>query len=381
MRVLSIWDTKTTSARILEESLRGIGHEILSVVRDLIIDDIQPDQNVKFQQSHNTFNQEKGILYLRLSRAISLILFHRFVHLRIREFRPEIIFCHFGQTGSRFIKKAKRLGIPIVIIFYGHDISAALKTNRWRRKYRKFVNYPCTLLVMCKEAGRRLEAIGCSSDKIKQWNLPIDLDNYPYKPKFRSSDLVKVLTCARFVEKKGYPTLLNALQKLNIDGRPVELHALGYGDGIEDLQDLARELEITDIVYWHRDYTGQRFQEKYLELLRESDLFILVPEMAENGDDEGGPPLSLIIAQATGIPIISTRFAGYEITLIDGVTGLICETPVELSIVNYVESYLQDNNRYFQIGKLGAECARKEFDYETQANKLDIILTEIASSL
>jgi colanic acid/amylovoran biosynthesis glycosyltransferase len=223
---------------------------------------------------------------------------------------------------------------------------------------------------MCEAAKERLQEIGCQPSKIESWNLPIDLDAYPYTPRHKLTKRIKALTCARFVEKKGYPTLLNAIAVLRQEGIDVELHALGYGGDFQLLADLSKTLKIDDLVVWHRDYTGDRFRMKYMQLLEASDVFLFAAERAKNGDDEGGPPLSVISAQATGIPIISSKFTGYEITIEQGVTGFLCEKSIEESMILYIKSFIRDPQTFFSVGVAGANRARQEFDFDRQSDKL-----------
>ena len=370
MRILSVWDRHFSSEKIIESGLRDRGHQVYSVARRLVMDEVSLDPWVSSQKTESLDDQDGTKIYEKFLRLISLLRFLGFVRKRIRLIKPEILICHFGQTGSRFIRMANRLQIPIVILFYGHDISAALTSKRWVRKYAKFSKYPCTLIVMCEEAATRLHEFGCQPEKIKCWNLPINLEAFPFGERTPPIGRVKALTCARFVEKKGYPTLLSAMSILREEGIEVELHALGYGGNFEMLVQLSKKLKIDDLIVWHRDYTGDRSRVKYLELLRNSDVFLIAAERAMNGDDEGGPPLSVISAQATGIPIISTKFTGFEITIEDGKTGFLCSPPVDISMASQVKNFIKNPQPFFAVGVAGAARARQEFDFARQSDKL-----------
>lgn len=376
MKILSIWDEHYESEKILESGLRTEGHTVYSVVRKLVEDQPILDPWVKYQKKVTLIENDKSNFLRTVMKFFSLMYFIKFTRSEIKRIKPDILVCHFGQTGSRFVRMADRMGIPIAVLFYGYDISAALNSKRWLRKYKKFARYPCTLIVMCEEARARLVGLGCQPLKIKCWNLPIYLDKFPYETRFRSGLRIKAITCARFVEKKGYPILLNTIARLREEKIEVELNALGYGGDFQLLVDLSKKLGISDLVFWHRDYTGDAFRKKYLELLQSSDVFVMVSEKAKNGDDEGGPPLSVISAQATGIPIISTRFTGYEITIEQGKTGFLCDLPIEDSLVKYIEEFAQNPEPFFKVGAAGASRARQEFDHDTQCGKLVELLTE-----
>jgi colanic acid/amylovoran biosynthesis glycosyltransferase len=86
----------------------------------------------------------------------------------------------------------------------------------------------------------------------------------------------------------------------------------------------AERLGLGDRFTLHDTKHVPHFDRFYSEILREHDIFVMPSTTARSGDDEGGPALSLVLAQAAGLPVICTPFVGAERSVIDGQTGLLC---------------------------------------------------------
>jgi len=376
LKVLSIWDRHHASASAIEQGLINQGAKLESVVRSLVVDVESLEPWVTYLRSDPLEMRNRSTLMEKLLRVLSHQRFKLLVRARIRNQRPDVILVHFGQTGARFIRMAARKKIPIVIGFYGHDVSAALQSRRWLWNYRKFVKFNCTLIAMCEEARQRLISIGCTANQIEIWNIPINFNQYPLTKRQYSGGNVTAITCARFIEKKGYPRLFSAMSELKNQGILLNLEAIGYAGNLTVLKTAAEGYGVAEQIVWHCDLTGVAFHEIYSQLLAKSDLFLLAAMPAENGDDEGGAPLSVITAQATGIPIITTQFTGFETTLIQGETGFLCKEPVINSIVEYVKDYIGKAPYFHKIGIEGSKKARSEFDFVRQSEKLYAILQD-----
>ena len=72
-------------------------------------------------------------------------------------------------------------------------------------------------------------------------------------------------------------------------------------------------------VHW----TGYKPHDYFLEMLYQADLFLSPSITASNGDTEGGAPVAIIEAGASGLPVISTRHADIPEVVLDGHTGLL----------------------------------------------------------
>src|SRR5206468_10582768 len=96
-----------------------------------------------------------------------------------------------------------------------------------------------------------------------------------------------------------------------------ELRLIGDGELRSRIEALARELGIGDEVVFLGAQPHARFRE---ELLR-AHLFLSPSVTAADGDTEGGAPVGIIEASATGMPVVATRHADIPEVIRHGETG------------------------------------------------------------
>ena len=122
-----------------------------------------------------------------------------------------------------------------------------------------------------------------------------------------------VLFFGRFIQEKGFPELLDAMQLVRRVVPKCRLVCAGIGDPTEAHRQIAnRNLEsIVDLHSWVEG------PDKY-RLLRQATLFVL-PSHYE------GIPMSIIEAMAFGIPVIATNVGGIPDMITHGKEGLLVQ--------------------------------------------------------
>ena len=374
MKIISIWDSRFASEYNFEFRLVELNHSLFTFAQNYEKFDDNP--LILQDWMHSIEDPNYLVKFLSKNRKISSYIsrknYYRNVKRNIKIIKPDIVICNFGQIGAEFANFCNRNTIPLVVLFYGHDISAALKNKRWRRKYRVFKGITGTLIVLCEEAKRRLINLGCKPSDIIIWNLPIVFD-FPEATKVQS-DQIRLITAGRFIEKKGYPILFEALKKVKDNGLNFVIEIFGYGSNFSEIQELANRYDLEGNITWRVGLGGSTFKIEFYEALDNSDIFLLCAVAASDGDDEGGPSLSLVMAQAKGIPVITTDFPGHEISITHGKSGFICNGDISEEMSEYISRYVGNFAEYREIGKAGAIKARKEFDFINQVEKFESIL-------
>src|SRR5262249_38305401 len=125
-----------------------------------------------------------------------------------------------------------------------------------------------------------------------------------------------VVAVGRFVKKKGFAVLVEALAILRDRGTP--LSAVLVGDGAEHatVRARARELKLLSRVR----FPGALPQARTLRPLRRASLVALPCIMDANGNQDALPTV-LLEASACGLPAVASRIAGVPEIVEDGVTG------------------------------------------------------------
>ncbi len=257
----------------------------------------------------------------RLRRPLDTARFARLVRARTQMFRPDVLHLHFGTTAAVLENLGALPDVPMVVSFYGVDVSESLRDPDTLRAYRSIFRKASVLHVLCDEAQHRLVDVGCPPEKIRIANLPANLDNIP-DIGVQPADGTRFLIPARFVEKKGHEVLLEAFKRLLQDGHQVSLTCFGYGPSAW-LERSVAKLGLDQIVHIVNNQQTSDFTAEYIRVLRQHDVVLAPSIRSRSGDDEGGPALTLVMAQAAGKPVIVSDFPGAERSVADGEQGLV----------------------------------------------------------
>lgn len=215
----------------------------------------------------------------------------------------DLIHAHFGQQGVRAMGASRRLGIPLVVTFYGYDISQLPRSDFWREKYEELWEVVASIHVLSEKMKERVVQLGGPEGRTHVVHLNRDLDQFDYSPPTRP--IQNLLSVGRLVEKKGHADTIRAVKRAVERGVEVTLDILGGGRLEDELRNLIQAEGLGNRVRLH----GQVASEEVIQYMTEADAFILCSKTAPSGDKEGTPTV-FIEAQSIGLPCIATRHAG-----------------------------------------------------------------------
>lgn len=298
-------------------------------------------------------------LMRRLRRPLDLAGFARLVRARVQAFQPDLLHLHFGTAAAALALRGALPQLPMVVSFYGADVSQALRDADTLRAYRRVFELAGILHVLCDEARQRLLDAGCPAHKIRIANLPANLDNIPDIGVTATAN-TRFLIPARFVEKKGHVVLLAAFKGLIYAGLPVRLTCFGYGPTDWLVQAVAAQ-GLGEVVRIVNNQQSGSFTEDYVGLLREHDVVLAPSVRAANGDDEGGPALTLVMAQAAGKPVIVSDFPGAERSVSDGHEGLVVPAGDVAALQRAMSCLVGQHLLWQRFGQAGQQRVVQEF--------------------
>jgi len=324
-------------------------------------------------------NRVNNELNDRILNKLYIKRFNTYARKVMEDNKISIMHAHFGSAGYKLIDLKKKLNMPLVVTFYGWDVSYCLKNPLWLSRFRPMFEAADRLIVLCDEVRERLLNLGCLADKVRVWNIGMDLDKFPYQKRVVTcKDGVKLLTAARFVEKKGYPVLIKAVSILIKKGKRVYLTVLGYGPLKKSIERMVSEMGLKEVVTLIDTREVSDFDGLYSRILPEHDIFVLPSVVANDGDDEGGPALSLLCAQAAGLPVVATRFAGASRSIIDKETGIFVRDNDPRDLADKLDHLVSHPDTWNKLGEAGSDYARRNFSLNTQLKALDDIYASLA---
>ena len=246
--------------------------------------------------------------------------FHYLRAFRGRTF--DVIHCHFGWNGVLGCM-LKQMGVSgkLVTTFYGRDISASPRQEKWRRAYQILFRDGDLFLVEGSHMRQCLVNLGCPMEKVRIQHIMVDINNLPFirrGPK-GATDEVVLLHCGRFVEKKGLIYAIQALEMLLPRYPRLTLRVIGDGPLMPTIREYvhARDLD------GHVTFLGYQAHDIFVQECLRADIMLQPSVTAADGDSEGGAPTVLIEAQATGLPVVATYHADIPEVVVDGRSGLL----------------------------------------------------------
>ena len=154
---------------------------------------------------------------------------------------------------------------------------------------------------------------------------------------------------------------------------------MGYGGDKDYYQRLASESGVNNQINWidTTQATIQgNFDRLYRQLLEETDLVVLPCITSSEGDNEAGPALVLCLAQASGTPVLTTPFKGHEISIADGVTGLLSTEGDSVDLANRIEWAIDNPDQLSAIASAGKSFVRDLFDQDANISHLFELITK-----
>src|SRR6267378_3092841 len=225
------------------------------------------------------------------------------------------------------------------------------------------------VLVRPDSLRRAVIDLGCAPEKIKIQRAGIPLADFPFRKRnIPSDDQWWLLQAGRLIEKKGLKTTLRAFAGFRKEFPGARLTIAGEGPQLEELQSLARELQIDGAV----DFVGFVSQEELRELLYSSHIFLHPSETGRDGNQEGVPN-SMLEAMASGLPVFATRHGGIPEAVENNVSGVLVPERDHEKLAAALLDAAKDAGFLSRIARNGAEIVRKNFDLRVQAQRLEKI--------
>ena len=283
-----------------------------------------------------------------------------------------LIHAHFGYQGH-FCRRARRAsGLPMVVSFYGEDGTRYLRYPRWLRRYRRLFETADAILVEGNAMGRRLVEAGCPPDKVRVHRLGVEVEAIPFRPR-QPAEEVRFLICASFREKKGIPQALMAVGRA-LDRRPFPCKVILIGDGPERSRVLEARV---------RSGLGERVRllgalpyARVLDEMERCHVLLQASLTAEDGDGEGGAPVVLLDAQASGLPVVATRHADIPEYVLDGRSGLLAPEGDAEALAGCIGALVEDPARWPEMGREGRRHVERNYNAAVQCAALESLYDE-----
>ena len=188
--------------------------------------------------------------------------------------------------------------------------------------------------------------------------------------RFQASDPIpdnhlRILCVGSLHEVKGQRYLLEACAILKKQGIAFKCHFIGQGDDLAMLQDLAKQLGISEFVH----FLGGVTQAQVIEWLSQVDVLALTSVPSQDGRREG-IPVALMEAMASGLPVVSTDLSGIPELVTHGQEGYLTQPGDSEAIAEALITLANSAEKRQALGQAARNKILSEFELKSNARKL-----------
>lgn len=282
----------------------------------------------------------------------------------LKEQGVEVVLANYGMPGAHMLPICKALGIPLIVIFHGHDATENKLLNQYQHKYKRLFEYASATIAVSAVMREKLLALGAIPEKLKL--IPYGVDISKFNPSTTPSESSTFLAVGRFTEKKGPFYTIRAFHEVVKKFPEAKLVMVAGKTGLyEACEKLVKELGISTSI----TFTGVKTSEEVAALMSSSLAFVQHSITASNGDMEG-TPLAILEAAASALPIVSTRHGGIIEAIIQGKTGYLVDEKDEKGMAAGMIKLLENPEKAREMGLLGRAHITENHHQEKQVRKI-----------
>ena len=294
----------------------------------------------------------------------------------IRTFQPDIVHTHASKAGALGRKAAFDCGVPIVIhTFHGHIFHSYFswwKTKLYqlieRRLSKKTTGIIAISAIQKNELSLKYKI--CKPEKIKV--IPLGFDLSPFNENLKEkrehtrnsyalegSDIA-VAIIGRLVAIKNHQMFIDIIENVHQKtSKKVVYFIVGDGEdsltiqeSIKPLKEKGMDIRMTS---WIKDIATFNAGMDIICLTSKNE----------------GTPVSLIEAQAAGIPIISTNVGGIKDVILEDKTGYIVDKDDIDGFAEKLRELIENENKRQLMSQNGWSFVEDKFQYPNLIKNMD----------
>lgn len=313
----------------------------------------------------------------RLDACLSK-LYPMYLRLRLRNRRIAIFHSHFANNGWHYRRLASALGARHVVSFYGWDYAhLGYIRPRWQGRIRQLFREADLLVCEGPHGAATLAGLGCPTDKIRVCRLGVETDRIPVHARNKRPGDLKLLQIASMREKKGHVYTVRAFVQAAADCPGATLTLVGSGDEAI-MGEMRAMIAAAGLAKRVTLVPGIDFSQLHA-FMADFHVFIHPSVHTPQMDCEGGAPVVLLDAQATGMPVIATRHCDIPSEVVEGSTGLLADERDVDGLANAIRRFCtMEQAEYDGFATRARAHVLAEFDARACSATLARIYRELA---
>lgn len=312
----------------------------------------------------------------------------------IQEFKPDIVHTHASKAGTLGRMAASKCKVPVVVhTFHGHVFHSYFgktKTLVFKNIERYLARKSTAIIAISDIQKQELSSEHkiCKPSKIRVIPLGFDLSRFQenleekrisFRKKYLlADDEIAIGIIGRLVPIKNHRFFIDAIHQLiKKTNKKVRVFIIGDGEEKENILNYCYQLNIDFI-----EFTKE--QEKatitFTSWIKEIDWANAGLDIIALSSLNEGTPVSLIEAQASNKPIVTTNVGGVENVVLTNQTAFIV-SPNDLNgFYNALLKLVEDDELRLEMGQEGWNHVREKFHYTRLVNDMQKLYVSLLNN-
>jgi glycosyltransferase involved in cell wall biosynthesis len=321
--------------------------------------------------------------------------------------RPHLVHAHFGPDALCALPLTRRLRVPLIVTFHGYDASRRTSLRdgimHWRygRRRPRLRREAACVLAVSEHVRGELLALGFPEELVRTHHIGVDTERFAPGGAGGNGAAAGggdggapggggaggggaggvavdrepvVLAVGRFVEKKGFAMLIEAMRSVVREVPGGRLVLVGSGPLESELRAQVERARLGAAV----EFTGPLAPGEVAAWMRRARVFGVPSVTAASGDTEG-LPMTLLEAMASALPPVGTRHAGIPEAIADGDSGLLVAERDAPGLASALAALLTRDPLWERLSAGARRTACERFDLARQTALLEDIYEEVVS--
>jgi glycosyltransferase involved in cell wall biosynthesis len=298
----------------------------------------------------------------------------------IGDYKPDIVHTHASKAGAVGRMAAAQLNVPLIFhTFHGHVFHSYfgnIKTKVYKNIERYLAKKTTKIIAISERQKHELSVIHriCPPEKIEIIPLGFDLNRFredkdSKRETFRNrwniqSDEIAIGIVGRLVPIKDHTLFLKAAHWVNQhSSKKLKFIIIGDGELRNELEVLTSDLGLTNVLFT-----------SWIKNIDEVNAGLDIMSLTSKNE---GTPVSLIEAQASGLPIVSTNVGGIHNIVLPNKNALLSDSGSVEKFAEHLLELVENNEKRMQFSR-GGEHVFENFHYTRLINDMkQLYITEL----
>lgn len=312
----------------------------------------------------------------------------------ILDFKPDIVHTHASKAGALGRYAAYNSKVPIIVhTFHGHVFDAyfgSAQANFYKILERKLANISTKIIAISENQKDDLvnKYEICSSDKVEIIKLGFDLsrfqqNNVEKRNEFRKKyllddDEIAIAITGRLVPIKHHNMLLEVIKNIvPRTTKKIRFFIVGDGEERQNIEQKARDLNLDFVDF---NIEKRKSLITFTSWIKDVDIVNAGVDIVALTSLNEGTPVSLIEAQASGKPIVTTDVGGISNVVIPNVTAFLSESNNVLLFSENLLVLIEDEELRKKMSGKGIDFVMEKFHYRRLINEMSELYYSLLNS-